>query len=132
MYSAMFKTIWINCVQNYPPILDKEAHMLWRWEDLTNSWYYILYHMHSVSSMKRAILLQTDEVTVKQDRIPRDFSLEAAVEFDRLLDERDFRNTFMDFHPPHLWAGSSQTHKFLSGQNIIGGVFDKGCFSGQD
>ncbi|MCL4365538.1 MAG: zinc ribbon domain-containing protein [Candidatus Marsarchaeota archaeon] len=48
--------------------------------------------------MKRAILLQIDGITAKKGRIPRDFSLKATSEFNRLWKDRDFCNTFIDFH----------------------------------
>ncbi len=48
--------------------------------------------------MKRAILLQIDKITTKKARILKEFSLKATSEFNHLWDERDFCNTFMDFH----------------------------------
>ncbi len=48
--------------------------------------------------MKRAILLQTDEITAKKGKILKNFSLKATSEFNRLWKDRDFCNTFMDFH----------------------------------
>ena len=54
--------------------------------------------IYVVSSMKRAILLQIDEITVKKSKILKDFSLKATSEFNRLWTDRDFCNTFMDFH----------------------------------
>ena len=48
--------------------------------------------------MKRAILLQIDEITAKKGRILKDFSMKATSEFNILLSERDFCNTFMNFH----------------------------------
>jgi len=51
-----------------------------------------------VSNMKRAILLQVDEITVKKGRILKDFSLKATSEFNRLFEERNFCDKFMEFH----------------------------------
>ncbi len=51
-----------------------------------------------VSGMKRAILLQIDDITTKKARILKDFFMKATSEFNRLWDERNFCNTFMDFH----------------------------------
>ena len=48
--------------------------------------------------MKRAILLQINEITAKKGSMLKDFSLKATAEFNRLWEERDFCNTFMDFH----------------------------------
>jgi len=48
--------------------------------------------------MKRAILLQIDDITTKKDRTLKDFSLKATSEFNRLREDRNFCNTFMDFH----------------------------------
>ncbi|MCL5008528.1 MAG: hypothetical protein M1156_01395, partial [Candidatus Marsarchaeota archaeon] len=48
--------------------------------------------------MKRAVLLQIDEITTKKARILKDFSMKATSEFNRFWDERNFCNTFMDFH----------------------------------
>ncbi len=48
--------------------------------------------------MKRAILLQIDGITAKKGKILKDFSLKATSEFNRLWEDRDFCNTFMDFH----------------------------------
>jgi IS605 OrfB family transposase len=48
--------------------------------------------------MKRAILLQIDNTTAKKRNILEDFSLKATSEFNRLWNERDFCNTFMEFH----------------------------------
>ncbi len=48
--------------------------------------------------MRRAILLQIDEITAKKVRILKEFSLKATSEFNTLWVERDFCNTFMDFH----------------------------------
>ena len=42
--------------------------------------------------------MQIDEITVKKIRILKDFSIKATSEFNILWDERDFCNTFMDFH----------------------------------
>jgi IS605 OrfB family transposase len=48
--------------------------------------------------MKRAILLQVDDITGKKAEILKDFSLKATAEYNRLWKGRDFCNTFMDFH----------------------------------
>jgi IS605 OrfB family transposase len=48
--------------------------------------------------MERAILLQVDKITAKKGRILKDFSLKATSEFNRLFEERNFCNTFMEFH----------------------------------
>ena len=61
--------------------------------------------------MERAILLQIDDVTAKKGRILKDFSLKAAAEFNRLWDERNFCNTFMDFHRK-TFAGSKRRTGF--------------------
>ncbi len=55
-------------------------------------------HAYLVSGMKRAILLQIDEITSKKGKILKDFSLKATSEFNRLWEDRNFCNTFMDFH----------------------------------
>jgi len=48
--------------------------------------------------MERAILLQVDEITAKKGRILKDFSLKATSEFNRLFEERNFCDKFMEFH----------------------------------
>jgi IS605 OrfB family transposase len=48
--------------------------------------------------MRRAILLQIDDITTKKVRILKEFSMKATSEFNTLWNERDFCNTFMDFH----------------------------------
>ncbi|MGC8538591.1 MAG: hypothetical protein ACP5MK_01845, partial [Candidatus Micrarchaeia archaeon] len=48
--------------------------------------------------MKRAILLQIGDITATKRSILEEFSARAAAEFNKLLEERDFCNTFMDFH----------------------------------
>jgi hypothetical protein len=48
--------------------------------------------------MQRAILLQIDDITGKKAKILKDFSLKATAEYNRLWKDRDFCNTFMDFH----------------------------------
>ncbi len=41
--------------------------------------------------------MQVDAATRKRERL-REFSLKATSEFNRLWTDRDFCNTFMDFH----------------------------------
>ena len=53
--------------------------------------------IYLVSSMKRAILLQICATKSKEDTLRRSLLI-ATSEFNRLWDERDFCNTFMDFH----------------------------------
>ncbi len=48
--------------------------------------------------MKRAILLQIGDITETKRSILEEFSARATAEFNKLLEERDFCNTFMDFH----------------------------------
>ena len=48
--------------------------------------------------MKRAIVLQIDDATSRKTEALRAFSLKATEEYNRLWAERDFCNTFMDFH----------------------------------
>jgi len=48
--------------------------------------------------MERAILLQVDKITAKKGRILKDFSLKATSEFNRLFEERNFCDKFMEFH----------------------------------
>ena len=84
---------------DFSPNLDKEAHAVYEWGELSSiSSIYLCKFIYTVSGMKRAILLQIDDVTVKKGKILKDFSLKATAEFNRLWDERDFCNTFMDFH----------------------------------
>ncbi len=59
---------------------------------------YICKLIYAVSGMKRAILLQIGDVTAKKGKILKDFSLKATAEFNRLRSDRNFCNTFMDFH----------------------------------
>jgi len=49
-------------------------------------------------NIHRAILLQIDDITNKKYKILKDFSIKATSEFNRLWEERDFCNKFMDFH----------------------------------
>ncbi len=49
-------------------------------------------------SMERAILLQIAGITKAKDGILRKFVGDATAEFNRLYDERNFCNRFMDFH----------------------------------
>ncbi len=48
--------------------------------------------------MERAILLQIADVTKAKENILQKFVGDATAEFNRLYDERNFCNRFMDFH----------------------------------
>jgi hypothetical protein len=63
--------------------------------------------------MKRAILLQIDEITkVKEKSLKSALSL-ATSEFNRLWDERDFCSKFMDFHRK-VYSGCRKNTSFNS------------------
>ena len=59
--------------------------------------------------MKRAILLQIDGITSKKSQILKDFALKATSEFNTLWKDRNFCNTFMDFHRKTFCESKART-----------------------
>ena len=81
------------------PKLDKEAHAIYGWDELSSATFiYLLFPISLVRDMERAILLQIGDITAKKCQDLKDFSVKATAEFNRLWIDRDFCNTPKEFH----------------------------------